>query len=158
MQNCETYHHMIMEYIDTELNQSDEGELFAHLAACPACRNEFRLQQRVANLAMKQQPEIPPHLEERIFSTIREKERETKKVVIPRAARVYIKYALAASLALIMLLTYSYTNRLQEENEILFSRYRSALQQVDYRTQQMDILMKSVPAVYVSGDVDKINN
>lgn len=150
--NCNNIEHMISEYLDNELPKEKEGLFFTHLSTCSNCREEFRLQNLIQHEVNIYQKEVSTLLDERVFSTIQEKNKSFTKRFIHRQTPAYINYALGILIVVITIISFFQLGVLKNELDSFKDRYETALERIHYQKQQINLMMNNMPAVQISSN------
>ena len=71
--NCEQYQEQISQFIDGELLQRAETELFVHLGVCEHCRTFLKNALALRNtLTIARQVTVPPSLDQRVLNLLKQ--------------------------------------------------------------------------------------
>jgi len=150
---CNGIELLIHNYIDEEIDVSGEQELFAHLAECNTCREEFRLLNKVHIIYNNSLEEYPAHLEQRIISSLKKHESKDKNSILYKPIPAFYLYA--ASIAVLLILTL-YFFREYEFNQISNAgKNRMNTILVKEYEQELDIrrIMNLLPGARVTSEI-----
>jgi predicted anti-sigma-YlaC factor YlaD len=147
--NCEEIKIMISYYIDNELAQEKEGFLFTHLSTCSNCREEFKQQNQIQHEVKIHQKEVSEKFEERVFSSIQQKNKTFTHRWITKPTPAYINYLLGIVILAITVFSFLQLNSLRYDLNNFQERYKSAFEIIQFQTQQINLMMNSIPAVEI---------
>jgi len=150
---CNEIELLIHKYIDKEIDQTGEQELFTHLAGCNSCREEFRLLNHVQKTYNNSLKEYPEQLEQRIISSLKKQESKGKKSILYKPVPAIYLYA--ASIAAILILTL-YFFREYEFNQISNdgkNRMNTVLAKEYQQEQHIRLIMNQLPGVRVTTEI-----
>lgn len=156
--SCNDIKIMINEYLDNELPKGKDGVLFTHLSTCSECRDEFRQQNLIQHELMLHKLKVPDSLEERIFNSIKQRNRVSPSVMLAKPIPVYISYILGIVILTLMIFSYFQISALRYEVNIFQDNYESAMERIQIQTQQMNLIMNNMPAVQITGNPVKLTN
>lgn len=149
--SCDNIKMMISDYIDNELPKGEEGFLFTHLANCSDCREEFKIQNQMQHEVKVNQKEVSGKFEERIFNSVRERKQTFARRWITKPTPVYVNYVLGIMIIVITLFSFLQLSSLRYDLNSFQERYESAIDRVQFQTQQINLMMNSIPAVQITG-------
>ncbi len=69
--NCKQYHEMINMFVDTELDQDSQHQLFKHLALCDECEEFLDVIMKFKVAKQQDQIEYPPELDSMVFEELK---------------------------------------------------------------------------------------
>ena len=100
--NCIEIESLIYQYLDKEIDESRETTLFAHLAECSTCREEFRLLSRIQSAYSNSLAHFPEQLDQRIASSLKKRGKRNIHSFISKPLPAYYLYA--ASIAILFMI------------------------------------------------------
>jgi len=156
--NCDGIKLMISEYLDDALLKEKEVLLFTHISICANCREEFKQQNLIQHTVKINQRDVPGRLEDRIFDSIRHGENKQQYRWFAKPVPAYINIILGIVLVIIVLFSYLQVSSLRYDLNDIKVRYDTALERIQYQSQQMNLLMNNAPAVKITGQPIKIIN
>jgi hypothetical protein len=142
------------EYFDNELSKEQQSFLFTHLAQCEECKTNFKALNRVQHEFRKDESELPEQLEERIFNTIRNKERRVANNSSQKRLPTYLIYGYGVLVTIIsVFMTYQFFD-LKKETLNYKDNFEVTIEQINAQKKQISALINEMPAVKVKASVD----
>jgi len=154
--NCDEIKLMISEYLDNELPKQKEVFLFTHLSSCTNCREEFKQQDQIQHEVKIHQKEVSDKFEQRIYKSIQNREKTSAQRWITKPTPIFINYLLAIVIVLITIFSFYQLGSLRYDLNNFQERYESALNRIQFQTQQINLMMNSMPAVQITGRPTKM--
>lgn len=152
--NCSDSDNMMHEYFDNELSKEQQSFLFTHLAQCEECKTNFKALNRVHYEFRKEESELPEQLEERIFNTIRNKERHVANNSSQKRLPTYLIYGYGVLVTIIsVFMTYQFFD-LKKETLNYKENFEMTIEQINAQKKQISALINEMPAVKVKASVD----
>ncbi|PIS45058.1 MAG: hypothetical protein COT22_07255 [Ignavibacteria bacterium CG08_land_8_20_14_0_20_37_9] len=152
--NCSNTDTMMHEYFDNELSKEEESFLFTHLAQCEDCKNNFKALNRVQYEFRKGESELPERLEQRIFNTIRNKERHAVTNSSKKRLPTYLIYGYGVIITMLFLFMVYQFYDLKNETLNYKENFEVTMVQIDLQQKQISALINEMPAVKVKTSVD----
>ncbi|NJD22490.1 MAG: zf-HC2 domain-containing protein [Melioribacter sp.] len=154
--NCDDIKLIISEYIDNELTKEKEAFLFTHLSSCTDCREEFKMQNSIRYEMEINQKEVSEQFERRVFESIQKQEQPLIKSWITKSTPAYINYALGFVIIIISLFSFLQLGSLKDDLKGFQEKYEAAFEKIQFQTQQINLMMNSMPAVQIIGNPVKM--
>ncbi|MCK9425060.1 MAG: zf-HC2 domain-containing protein [Ignavibacteriaceae bacterium] len=152
--NCSDIDNIMHEYFDNELSKEQQSFLFTHLAQCEECKTNFKALNRVQHEFRKDESELPEQLEERIFNTIRNKERRVANHSSQKRLPTYLIYGYGVLMTIIsVFMTYQFFD-LKKETLNYKENFEMTIEQINAQKKQISALINELPAVKVKASVD----
>ncbi|MGA7720959.1 MAG: zf-HC2 domain-containing protein [Ignavibacteriaceae bacterium] len=155
---CDEIKLMISEYLDDELSKEKEIMLFMHISGCPDCREEFKHQNLIQHTVKLHQHEVSDRLEQKIFNSIKDEKKSSVYKLINSPVPVYINFILGLVIVIIALFSFLQLTSLRNDLNDINAKYNTALEGIQYQSQQIDLMMSNMPAVKITGQPVKIIN
>jgi|GEM_PF-1357492 len=152
--NCEVFDIMISEYMDNELPKEREASLFAHISVCENCRHEFKQQNMIKYEISKNKEAFPEELEQRIFSSIKERAPQPLYNRFNKPISVFVSYGMAVILVVIIMFSFWQIQKMRTEVGTLREAYRVSYERVQTQTREMNLIMNNMPAYRVGGQAE----
>jgi len=152
--NCQNINNMIHGYFDNELSTEQESFLFTHLAQCEECKTNFKALNRVHHEFRKEESDIPTQLEERIFNTLRKKERHAVTNSSKKRSPNYFIYGYGVIITILFLFMVYQFYDLKNETLNYKENFEVTMVQIDLQQKQISALINEMPAVKVKASVD----
>jgi predicted anti-sigma-YlaC factor YlaD len=156
--NCVEIKLTISEYLDNELSKEKEIVFFTHISGCPDCREEFKHQNLIQHTIKLHQHEVTSRLEQKIFNSLKQEKKSSIYKWIALPVPVYINCILGMVIIIIALFSFLQLSALRNDLSDIRAKYHTALEGIQYQSQQMDLLMSNMPAVKIIGQPLKIIN
>ena len=97
--DCDEAGLLIHLFMDKEIDEKKEKELFSHLAECNKCREEFRMLRSAQKTFHNSLKEYPDRLDKRVIESLKKKEMKPEELNFYKAAscllfirRKYFRY------------------------------------------------------------------
>jgi hypothetical protein len=152
--NCDEAGLLINLFIDKEIDEGKEKDLFSHLAECSACMKEFRLLRRAQKAFINSLIEYPERLEKRVIESLKTKEMKHKNSIFTKRIPAYYLYA-ASIFAIFILALYFF--RIQDYNrqrELDMNNLNVLLTQEYEQGEDLNLIMNQLPGIKVTAEVD----
>ncbi len=154
--NCDDIKLMISEYIDNELTKEKEAFLFTHLSSCTDCREEYKIQNSIQHEVKINLKDVGERFEQRVFDSIQKKELPLIKRWITKPTPAYINYVLGFAIIMITLFSFLQFSSLRGDLKGFQEKYEAAFEKIQFQTQQINLMMNSMPAVQIIGNPVKM--
>lgn len=152
--HCNDFEILMNEYNDGELQKEKEPLLFAHLAQCERCREDFKLYSNMQFKYREKFDEYPDTLDSRIMATLKNRQPVPDKTLFQKQVPVYyLQAAVVAVLALVVYVVFQmreFDYRIENQK----SQYMQIFEAVRYQEQQMNRLMDDAPSAKVRAVID----
>lgn len=134
---CNDYLLLMKKYSDGVLSGKKEPAMFAHIAVCRQCRNDFKIYYRIKTDFLDMQKELPINL----ISSYSGHQADSKGDKI-KSVSIYYLYAIVAAMLIFSFLSYTQFKNVRYEADRYRRELRLAAGKIDMQNRQINLLMK----------------
>ncbi|MGE5362677.1 MAG: hypothetical protein ACM3SM_01015 [Bacteroidota bacterium] len=134
---CKDYLLMMKKYSDGVLSGKKEPAMFAHIAVCRQCRNDFKIYYRIKTDFLDMQKELPIN-----FISHYSGQYTGSKGDKIKSVPIYYLYAIVAAMLVFSFLSYTQFKNVRFEADRYRKDLRLAAGKIDMQNRQINLLMK----------------
>jgi hypothetical protein len=152
--NCDEAGLLINLFIDKEIDEGKEKELFSHLAECNQCREEFRMLRSSQKTFHNSLIEYPERLDQRVIESLKKKDMKRKNSIFTKRLPAYYLYAASISVIIILALFLFRTNDYNQQREMDMNNLNVMLAREYEQGEYINFIMNQLPGIKIRAEVD----
>ena len=152
--NCNEAELIIHLYMDKEIDELGEKELFTHLAECNKCREEFRLLGRAQKAYNTSLEEFPERLDQRVIESLKKKETSGRRSIFTKRLPAYYLYAASIAIIIIVAIYFFREWEFARVREMDMNRISVMLEREDVQRVNFNMGTDRMPGIKVKGETN----
>jgi hypothetical protein len=152
--DCDEAGLLINLFMDKEIEEKKEKELFSHLAECNKCREEFRMLRSAQKTFHNSLKEYPDRLDKRVIESLKKKEMKRKNSIFTKRLPAYYLYAASISAIIILALFLLRTQDYNQQRELDMNNINVLLSKEYEQGEYINLIMNQLPGIKIRAEVD----